>query len=97
MYVYCLNLYFFHSYLEEVLASNPSDHPTVIFSHIKFSELKLVVDFMYAGEVAVEQARLSKLLEAARAMKIKGLWENGQGIITNQMVSKLNFIYFIIL
>ena len=32
---------------------------------------------MYSGEVAVETDKLGKLLEAARILKIKGLWESG--------------------
>ena len=36
-------------YLEKVLAMNPSDHPTVVLSNIKYKELKLLVDFMYSG------------------------------------------------
>ena len=41
-------------------------------------DLRLIVDFMYSGEVAVEQSRLPRLLEAARLLKIKGLWDNGE-------------------
>ena len=37
-------------YLERVLATNPSDHPTVVLSNIRYKELKLLVDFMYSGE-----------------------------------------------
>ena len=36
-------------YLEKVLAMNPSDHPTVVLSNIRYKELKLLVDFMYSG------------------------------------------------
>ena len=65
-------------YLEDILAANPSDHPTIVLSQIRSEELCLLVDFMYAGEVAVEQEKLPKLLEAARILKIKGLWESEQ-------------------
>ena len=33
---------------------------------------------MYAGEVSVDQERLPKLLEAARILRIKGLWDSDQ-------------------
>ena len=65
----------FYRYLEEILTENPSEHPTVVLSQINYEELKHLVDFMYAGEVAVETDKLGKLLEAARILKIKGLWE----------------------
>ena len=34
---------------------------------------------MYSGEVAVEHSRLPGLLEAARLLRIKGLWDSEQG------------------
>jgi len=65
-------------YLEKILEQNPSDHPTIVLSHIKFNELKYLVEFMYSGEVAVEQDHLSKLLEAANILQIKGLYESAE-------------------
>ncbi|QQP49400.1 Uncharacterized protein FKW44_010060, partial [Caligus rogercresseyi] len=62
-------------YLEEILEDNPSDHPTIVLSQILFEDLKLLIDFMYAGEVSVEQSRLVRLLDAAKILKIKGLYE----------------------
>ena len=63
--------------MEEILTENPSEHPTIVLSQINYEELKHLVDFMYSGEVAVETDKLGKLLEAARILKIKGLWESG--------------------
>ena len=83
---------------------NPSDHPTVVLSNIRYKELKLLVDFMYSGrcrvsfnplyheqpdttevqvrtkyislgEIAVDQQQFPLLLEAAKSLKIKGLYE----------------------
>merc|ERR1719295_1631234 len=65
-------------YLEEILTENPSEHPTIVLSQINYEEMRLLVDFMYTGEVSVATDRLGKLLEAARILKIKGLWESGQ-------------------
>merc|ERR1712018_1022086 len=62
-------------YLESILDQNPSDHPTIILSQIQHNELKHLVEFMYSGEVAVEQESLPKLLEAANILQIKGLYE----------------------
>ena len=59
------------------MTENPSEHPTIVLSQINYEELKHLVDFMYSGEVAVETDKLGKLLEAARILKIKGLWESG--------------------
>ena len=64
-----------YRYLESILDQNPSDHPTIILSQIQHNELKHLVEFMYSGEVAVEQESLPKLLEAANILQIKGLYE----------------------
>ena len=65
----------FFRYLERILDQNPSNHPTVVLSQIQHNELKHLVEFMYSGEVAVEQESLPKLLEAANVLQIKGLYE----------------------
>jgi len=65
-------------YLEKVLAMNPSDHPTVVLSNIRYKELKLLVDFMYSGEIAVDQQQFPVLLEAAKSLKIRGLYEDSE-------------------
>lgn len=41
--------------------------------------MRLLVDFMYSGEVSVATDKLAVLLEAARILKIKGLWESSGG------------------
>jgi hypothetical protein len=61
------------SYLEEILSENPSDHPTIVLSQINFGELKHLVDFMYAGEVAVDQNNLNNLLVNDLCNVCKGL------------------------
>lgn len=63
-------------YLEKVLAMNPSDHPTVVLSSVRYKDLKLLVDFMYSGEIAVDQQQFPTLLEAAKWLKIRGLYED---------------------
>ncbi len=60
------------------MEQNPSDHPTIVLSTINYAELKDLVEFMYTGEVAIEQDCLAKLLEAARILKIKGLYEQDE-------------------
>jgi len=62
-------------YLEKILGINPSDHPTLVFTNIKYRELKLIIDFMYTGEISVDQPLLPTLLEAAAHLQVKGLYE----------------------
>jgi len=65
-------------YLEKVLAFTPSEHPTVVLPSVKYKDLKLLVDFMYSGEISVDQQQFPSLLEAARWLKIRGLYEDSE-------------------
>lgn len=79
-------------YLEKVLAMNPSDHPTVVLSNIRYKELKLLVDFMYSGEIAVDQQQFPLLLEAAKSLKIKGLYEESDDATEEERREQLDTI-----
>lgn len=54
---------------------NPCQHPIVILKDVKFIDLKVMVDFMYYGEVNVSQEQLPHILKTAEMLKIKGLAE----------------------
>lgn len=51
---------------------NPCQHPIVILKDVKFLDLKVMVDFMYYGEVNVSQEQLPHILKTAEMLKIKG-------------------------
>lgn len=59
-------------------------HPVIIINGMKFLDIKLVVEFMYKGEVKVQESDLSGLLLAAETLQVKGLsnvrnkYEKGQ-------------------
>jgi len=61
------------AYLERVLAITPCEHPTIVLSNIRYKELKLLVDFMYSGEIAVDQAQFPGLMESANWLMVRGL------------------------
>jgi len=65
----------FHS----ILQRNPHDHPLLYFKDVKLSNLQLVLDFMYNGEVKVAKEELISFLAAAGELKVKGLTENLSG------------------
>lgn len=47
----------------------------MILKDVKFVHLKVMVDFMYYGEVNVSQEQLPHILKTAEMLKIKGLAE----------------------
>jgi len=63
-------------FFRTVLQRNPHAHPLLYLKGVKLSELKLVLDFMYNGEVNVEQEELNSFLNVAEELKVKGLSGN---------------------
>ncbi|XP_030753390.1 longitudinals lacking protein, isoforms H/M/V-like isoform X3 [Sitophilus oryzae] len=63
------------SYFQSLFTVNPCQHPIVILKDVKFIDLKIMVDFMYYGEVNVSQEQLPYILKTAEMLKIKGLAE----------------------
>ncbi|KAF5286566.1 hypothetical protein FQA39_LY16249 [Lamprigera yunnana] len=62
------------SYFEDILSEiSPMQHPVIILKGIPFWILRSLIDFMYAGEVNIDQSRLPELLDIAELLKIKGL------------------------
>merc|ERR1719447_459204 len=62
-----------------ILQRNPHDHPLLYFKDVKLSNLQLVLDFMYNGEVKVAEEELISFLAVAGELKVKGLTENPSG------------------
>ncbi|KAL2740898.1 serine-rich adhesin for platelets [Vespula squamosa] len=63
------------SYFQSLFTVNPCQHPIVILKDVKFSDLKIMVDFMYYGEVNISQDQLPSIIKTAESLKIKGLAE----------------------
>ncbi|XP_045461828.1 protein tramtrack, beta isoform isoform X2 [Harmonia axyridis] len=63
------------TYFQSLFTINPCQHPIVILKDVKFLDLKIMVDFMYYGEVNVSQEQLPHILKTAEMLKIKGLAE----------------------
>ncbi|KAK7028904.1 hypothetical protein SK128_015020 [Halocaridina rubra] len=63
-------------YFKELLVAHPDKHPIVILKDVRYSELRTLIEFIYNGEVSVEQHDLAALLCTARELQIKGLADN---------------------
>ncbi|CAB4059040.1 TTK [Lepeophtheirus salmonis] len=62
-------------YFQSMLYNTPDRHPIVFLRDVRYSEMKALLEFMYRGEVSVDQENLSSLLKVAEGLKIKGLAE----------------------
>lgn len=72
----------FHT-LESGIQQN--SHPVIVLpSNTNFSSLAALITFMYSGEVNVYEDQISKLLELAETLGIKGLTEiNSEHVVRN--------------
>lgn len=66
-------------YLERLLLDIPCTHPIIFLRDMRMWELQALVEFMYRGEVYVEQQQLAKLMQAAEALQVRGLSSQGHG------------------
>lgn len=51
-------------------------HPVIILKDIKHEDLAGIIEFIYHGEVSIDQDCLAGFLQAAESLKIKGLTED---------------------
>ncbi|CAL1279783.1 unnamed protein product [Larinioides sclopetarius] len=62
-------------FFQALLLENPCKHPIIIIPHMKYNDLKPLIDFMYEGEISVTRDQLTTLTKNAQELKIKGLAE----------------------
>lgn len=63
-------------FLANLLAQPYDKHPIFILKDVTFKELCAIMDYMYRGEVNIEQDQLNGLIKAAESLQIKGLSKN---------------------
>ncbi|KAI5713897.1 hypothetical protein M8J76_007350 [Diaphorina citri] len=62
-------------YFQALFVGHPDRHPIVILKDIPYVDMRSLLDFMYRGEVSVDQDRLTTFLKVAESLRIKGLTE----------------------
>jgi len=60
-------------------------HPVLVLKDVKFNDLQSILEFIYLGEVNLEQTRLDSFLSTAEVLQIKGLTDG----IRDNMTSSL--------
>ncbi|XP_073994330.1 uncharacterized protein isoform X2 [Rhodnius prolixus] len=61
------------TYFDSIFSKHEEKDPIVILKDVKFEDIKALVEFMYKGEINVENSQLSTLLQTAEELRIKGL------------------------
>ena len=66
-------------YFAQLLSgTSPSDHPVIILNEMEPEDMRLVVEYIYCGEVRVTQERLDSVMSVAEVLGIRGLLSSGQ-------------------
>ncbi|XP_052754733.1 modifier of mdg4-like [Galleria mellonella] len=60
-------------YLKALITSINCPHPVVFLNKISYKTLCYILEYVYTGEVVVAEEDINDLVEAAQALKIKGL------------------------
>jgi hypothetical protein len=58
-------------YFQALFVNHPDKHPIVILKDVPYSDMRSLLDFMYRGEVSVDQDRLTAFLRVAESLRIK--------------------------
>ena len=61
------------TFFKRILKKNPHKHPLIYLKGIKLSEVEGVLNFIYHGEVSVDEAELNSFLQVAEELEVKGL------------------------
>lgn len=63
-------------YFATLLDQQFDKHPIFILRDIKFDQIKAIMDYMYRGEMIIDEDLLPSILKAANSLEIKGLSSN---------------------
>ncbi|XP_037083881.1 protein bric-a-brac 1-like [Pollicipes pollicipes] len=63
-------------YFQDLLMKNPCKHPIVFLKDVRSCDMESLLQFMYRGEINVQQDDLAQFLKTAESLQIKGLADN---------------------
>merc|ERR1712137_546257 len=63
-------------YFEDVLTFHKEKQPIIFLNRVEFSIIEAIIEYMYKGEVNLNQNQLPNFLATAKFLKIKGLADN---------------------
>lgn len=60
-------------FFKKILKQNPHPHPMIYIKGVESKELQNIVNFIYTGQVSLEESDLGSFLSLAADLKVKGL------------------------
>ena len=70
-------------------------HPVIILKDIQYKELSGIIEFIYHGEVSIDQECLPGFLQAAESLRIKGLTQDKK-VLLLPLDKKFYFFHFLL-
>ena len=85
----------FSQFFKNILTKNPHQHPLIYIKGVNLENLKAILDFIYSGEVTIDQDSLDSLLQLSKDLEIRGLFEGHSfmGNIAGQRGN--NYMFFV--
>ena len=80
------------SYFSNVLSNNPHSHPLLCLDGIGYEELKCAIDYIYFGEVKIDQNKLQGFMKAGRKLQLNGLMPTDDSVHEEQVTSEESVI-----
>ena len=65
----------FSQFFKNIFIKNPHQHPLIYIKGVNLIDLKAILDFIYCGEVTVQQETLDTLLQLSKDLEVRGLFE----------------------
>lgn len=81
-------------YFRNLFKANPCKHPIVFMKDVSYTALSDLLQFMYQGEVQVNQEHLTTFIKTAEALQIKGLTGDGNVSIFFLLLMRHNLIIY---
>ncbi|XP_034234347.1 protein tramtrack, beta isoform-like [Thrips palmi] len=76
------------TYFDSIFSEYSEKNPIVILKDVKFMDMKSLVNFMYRGEINVQNSHLTSLLKTAEDLRIKGLAQMSWPADNNETVKE---------
>lgn len=58
------------SFFQSIFLENSSQHPIVVLKDVKYTDLKLIIDFMYEGGIQVREDQIDSLQKTAESLQV---------------------------
>lgn len=63
------------TYFQSILQDVPMDHCSILFPGVKPFEMRVLLEYMYTGEVNVTESQIPRIMKIAQQLEVKGLFD----------------------